>query len=285
MSFLGCPHRYVLDKQSGGGNESAKVGILFHKLAELYYTGRLGSVALAYEAGPNDPDWLEALRLFSAYRKRYPANEWEVDGCEIPLKAENEIRYGVPEFTGRADMCVSVGPEHVERLRRTRQLDLAPGRYLIDHKVKGQRSETISIEYELQFNAYMMLLEEMGKPVLGTIANVIIRHKEMDMTRGKPDPGKSFMSLFTPPPTDAKRQYVKSSLAKALAMRDTFGTDKNPRDCFSYMKICPHLESGICDRTPSGNYTERRNSGLDQPLVNLGSRPQDGQDSHGGDHQ
>lgn len=266
LSFLGCPQRYVFDKATGSASESARVGQLFHKLLELYYQGQLQDVVLEYKQGPADPDWVEAQRLFAAYRMWFPRDEFVIKGCETPLEAGCEVdhetattaeiekvracveRYGVPIFTGRADMLVDVTEAQVPVLEASRKLHLEPGPYLLDTKTKKATSQAWPFEYggSLQFHAYMMMLEEMGTPVKGCIVNIVVRHKGLTKD-------KSSFTMLVPPPTDYHRRYVKSTLAKALKMRDTFGADRNPHECFAYMKVCPHLESGLCDRTPNAN--------------------------------
>ncbi len=248
-SFLGCHEEYKLNQEGEGSSEAARVGTLFHKLCELYYNGTMEGAALQYAPGPQDADWLEAQRLFGAYRSIYPRDEFAgVVANELPLLATDLSKYGVDQLTGRADMVVDVAEENCARINQTRKLDLTPGRYLVDFKTKGQKKESLELEYQgsLQFHSYMMMLEDMGMPVKGCFASVIIRHKKLERE-------KSFWSIYVPAPSEQDRIRVKNTLAKCMKMRDTFGieSNKNPDVCFTY-KACPHLLSGRCDRTPKG---------------------------------
>lgn len=273
LSWLRCRRRYDIDRMSGQAfsGDDATVGKLFHKLLEIYYKGDFDKVVLSYEK-PTDPNWLEATRLFSAYRELFPATEFgKVVACEIisnhgargwenpanrtteDVEKSRECMeiFGVPELGGIIDMVVDIDEAALEVLKASRMFHdgLEPGRYLLDTKTKKQRATNMEIQFlrDLQFQTYMVMAERdpsLG-PVKGMIANAVIRHTKLEDK-------KSFVSTVVPPPAAYHREFVKKTLTKAYRMREDSlrhgdTSPANPEWCSIYGG-CPHQDNGLCDR-------------------------------------
>lgn len=88
-----CAAQVILNKQhERGASFEMQVGTLVHRLLELYYKGKLTDVAIPlddlanFEADPIQ----EALRVYSAYSRYYPADEFEVLACELQIPEDTE---------------------------------------------------------------------------------------------------------------------------------------------------------------------------------------------------
>jgi len=257
----GCPHQRKLDKECEDAlkalqivtedDEAAAVdiGAAFHKILEHYYGGTFDTVAF----DSTNPAVGEALRLFAGYRERFPREEFgKVVGCEVDfafLESDNYSPVGVRPFTGRIDMVVEVGVENLPALNdfSKRNLGLPKGGvYLMDTKTMGARRRNLEIEYQnsLQFHAYQMCWNTLhaDTPALGMIVNGVVRHKRLT--------DSSFFSVFVPPPTPAQQEAVRQHLQLAQRLRDAMGEDyKNRNYCFSWGRVCPHFQTGACDRS------------------------------------
>lgn len=250
---LGCIRRDTLAKKTGLDGDETKVGTYMHHLLEDYYRDPNAEPQMAVEFASlaEDPDANEALKLFSAYRKYFPADEFrDVVGIE-PQAASNEEEadklatvFGAP-FTARFDMVVRLDEKDADFCRALRNIDVEPGLYLVDHKTKKNRSHLLVPEMMLrpQFAAYQhawnVLHEEKCK---GVIVNVMVRHKDPDQD--------SFISLLVPPPNDTEIQMVKDIVRDGAAARALHGPMwANPAHCLEYFRLCPFLLNGDCDRT------------------------------------
>ena len=249
MAFLKCPKRYqyerqeTMDERSPDGAPPAKeTGTLVHKLLELYYDPSLtDDHILEYDEGNDNPAWHEALRLFEAYRERYPRNELgDVLHTELGLESRDSLEsFGVDKFTGKLDAIIYLDEEAVDVLTMVRPTlgVLNPGIYLVDHKTAKSNMSTLptQVKASFQFTAYQMLYQERfpDLPIQGLIANYIFKHKNMD-------PDKSFRSLWVPPPSDEKKAALKETLAFAYDMKMRYGEGHaNPAWCFIYAG-CPY---------------------------------------------
>lgn len=296
MDFYECPRRTRLDKEYGdnwGVDEEgeqkldlAKVGVLVHKLMEFYYQGMLTEgVAFEYVDGNTDPEWVEALRLFQAYRKIYPPNEWEVVSTEQPIAFGDPLmkgaswisplaqlapevvdnlgpqaldaiaEVGVPYLTGRYDMIVRVSEEHVAVLKESRKITLQPGIYIVDTKTKSQKGATMTSDFleSVQFHTYMKLFKilhpDLYPELQGTLANVLIRYQELDMEkRAKKKWSSPFHTIFIPRSNFFKEEMVRGVLNEAWRRRTLLGADHtNAKMCQGYGRECPHLNV-LCPR-------------------------------------
>lgn len=270
-SWQKCRRRYDLDKETGIRGADAEIGTLFHRLLEIYYLGKFDQYVISYH-NDQDPYWLEACRLFTAYRELFPANEFgKVIACEriinfgtynwqdrdkmttedIEKARECERIFGVPELGGIIDMIVDIDADSLEVLKKSRMFHdgLEPGCYLLDTKTKKQRATDMEIQFfrALQFQLYMMLAETDPTlpPVKGFIANAVIRHKKLEDK-------KSFVSTIVPPPAEYHRKFVKNNLTRMYRMRQDAirAGDPSPANiewCESYAG-CPYVNNGMCDR-------------------------------------
>lgn len=256
FSFLGCRRQQLLDKEHGSG-DAAGIGTLFHLLKEHYYRGELeDGVVLEYQEGPEDFRWQEALRMFEAYRARYPHDEFtKVVGVEVDLgygsDDENSVaareacleRYGVPVITGRADMVIYVDEECAAKHAET-GLPLTEGYYILDTKTKKSLRRDMAFKFQHSFQAilYQDLWNLMNpdSPVQGMIFDVAARHVNLK--------DSSFLRILVPPPVPDDLRMLKNLLARAEECRLQFGPDAvNPLECFRF-GACRHLMSGACQR-------------------------------------
>lgn len=286
-SWLKCRRQKILDGLKGGfASTDAAIGGIFHKLVEIYYLGEFDKYVIDC-TDPKNPDWIEAVRLFAAYRKLFPPTEFtRVVACEqvanLGAREKDEPRFlpgigmhsglsefqaastewvlarracqdkfGVPELGVIIDNVVDLDEECIKTLAVTRQLPptLEPGRYLLDTKTKKQRDPNMeTVALRLvQFKLYMMAAEDV--PSIGPVKGLITNF----VVRHKElEPKKSFVSTFVPPITEADRIFVKSYLTKCRERSEYHlargeKDPANPALCQLYAG-CPHLESGECNR-------------------------------------
>ena len=283
--LLGCARRGYLEREVGTKNKThddlgerktdrygkpvldrAKVGILFASLEEHYHGHDKCQCSFAYEDGPTDLEWTEALRLFATYRKEVPAwifgkiltvEEAFAVGCDDPLNCahadaggtcseafEATFRLGVPYFTGRLDRkSVVDSPKVVDYWAKNGGWGLEEGDILfIDSKTKKQEDSTLVLEAmeRDQFMAYMMVGEWLGGQMnaKALIGNYVISTKEVKCRQ-----------VYVPKPSTAQKAVLRSELALAWTMRSIFGDQlANPTRCLDYHQECPFYNRE-CDRT------------------------------------
>lgn len=273
LSWLLCRRQKVLDSTSGQfGNDDAAIGIFFHKLLEIYYRQEFEKFAITCER-PQDPNWLEALRLFAAYRELFPSNEFtRVVDCEQivnqgarikdpTLATTQEVlaaracreKFGVPELGAIIDNVVDIQEPELTVLKKSRVFHdaMEPGRYLLDTKTKKQRDTDMELWFlhEIQFKTYMMMAEDEPSigPVKGLITNVVVRHKDLEDK-------KSFVSVVVPPPSPEDRRFVKSTLTRCFDLSEYYrarGETDPPNAALCKMYGgCKHSEvkGGTCTR-------------------------------------
>lgn len=262
----GCPYQRVLNKRyetllkemelDDDDLSATSIGSAFHKILEHYYRGTLNEVAF----DQNNVSVAEALRVFGAYRLRFPVQEFgTVVGTEYSFGFDTPPEgspapyspVGVVPFTGRIDMVVNIQDDaQIEWLSSPHGRNIPvskKGIYLLDHKTMGQRRQTVEMEFlnSFQFHAYMMCWDTIYGATQGfcngMIANCVVRHKTMNE--------RSFFSVFVPPPTPNQQLAVRAHFQMAKSLRDTYGDDyKNRSKCFAWGRVCPHFRSGACDR-------------------------------------
>jgi hypothetical protein len=277
FSWLKCRRQKVLDSSSGQfSSEDAAVGGFFHKLVEIYYLQDWDKYVITCDK-PNDPAWIEALRLFAAYRMIFPSTEFtKVVACEqvvnigarerdVPPRGKAEAyvdwltkrartmeKFGVPELGAIIDNVVDIDADNLVTLAKTRMFPTTaqPGRYLLDTKTKKQRDTNMEVwaMHELQFKIYMMIAEETPSigPVKGLITNFAVRHVKLEDK-------KSFVTTLVPALSEADRIFVKSSLTKCREMSEYHllrgeKSPANPALCQMYGG-CKHsmVLGGTCD--------------------------------------
>lgn len=229
-------------------NYFSAVGVCFHKLCELYYSGLYNQVVFEFD---NDPpvEWLEACELFRKYREKYPFDEFTALGTEVAFRFESHPAFGVPLFTGRLDLPVLIESANLPGLRVNRAIPLLyPGAYITDFKVKWRRSSVAAKEwdYSIQMWLYMMAWDLLypDNPCRGAIINTVYNYKyqKRDPTKG----GPQFESFLIPPPNEHRREVARNWLKKAQAKREFFGHPANLEECFRFQgRVCQyHPSSG-----------------------------------------
>jgi hypothetical protein len=268
-----CGRKRLLDEQHKEDKESsfkAQTGVVFHKLAELYYSGKLKDTVLPIDDNPRDDDAVqEALRLFAGYTKYFPADEFEVLSTEQLFPRPEAIWHGdegtyhntdealmadlvISPFSMRLDLLIRIHPKHVEGFRERRGLDVLPGKYILDFKTLGQKdSEAVlkynygdqGIVYPACYNAIFP-----DDPVEGMFFAQAIRHSDLH----KREPNgllRSFPTYFVPlaPLTGPKRSVqVTREQFKRQAVELAKG-EPNTTACFDF-GVCQYLKNGLCDR-------------------------------------
>jgi hypothetical protein len=251
-----CARKARLDKMyEGESSFNARVGVVFHKLMELYYAGTLVDVALPlddmadYEHDPVQ----EALRIFAGYTVHHPVDEWEVLHVEMGLPRlagqgnqllEDRLAllriFSVP-FTARIDMVVNIDAQHIDDFQKRRRLELpGPGVYLIDHKTTDKRDFNAIVKYDLNLQgvAYPLAFEAVTdiKPI-GTIFSQVVRHKKLVKD--------SFNSFYVAYPNQDRIEAVTSHIWRK---HKYFQTDECNLDACVDWGVCSHYMNGNCNR-------------------------------------
>jgi len=233
-----------------------QVGTVFHKLMELYYTAGLNEVALPIDdlADFGKDPVQEALRLFTAYKTFYPADEWDVVSAERYFPANEDEGWeigrhvGISPFTGRIDLVVRLTEAHAAKLKERSGLDLNPGLYLVDHKTTGQLDRNASMKWELsiQFTAYQMASQVIWPEdeLQGMIVNQPVRHKDLLRKTHAGFP-HSFPRFFVPPPSETRAQAVRNYLREKQVY---LATGKTNIDACLRFRPCAHYMTGRCNQ-------------------------------------
>lgn len=247
-----CPRQARLDKQfPTSGGKDARVGTLFHKLAELYYTGQLSSIAIPLSDTAGEDDALqEAVRLFTAYCQYFRKDEFSLIAAEklYPETPEQAQVLGdllVSPFTMRIDAIVEYSEEQAVAARE-RGLSVLPGRYLLDFKTAMKTDANAELWYsrDRQFIAYLAAYNALfpHEPAQGLIARRCIRHQDLNqvLPSGRL---RSFQDYLIPLPAEVdvtatatffrqQKEYLATDRVNLAACRDWGG--------------CPHLLSSRC---------------------------------------
>jgi len=251
-SLLGCPRRRLLSKglpEDPEESADSRVGRWFHALAAPYYTDE--PVSMDFTTLEMDPDRTEALRLFEEYRRRFLPTEFgKVLGAEVEFPADDEQQMELEAFFGgpiggKLDLLVNVGADEVDYLNRTRHVEMTPGIWIVDHKVKRARSGDVVIQAQLdeQFALYAAAWNRLNpdRPVRGTLANIIFKYKKLD--------DHAFLTIQVPPPTELEIAVVREIIQEGCRIvKEKTRNWANPRVCFEFGRVCPHLISGACNR-------------------------------------
>lgn len=234
---LGGPSQFSIPSDPQERLDKAGVGILFHKLCEHYYDRTLSQLVIEYEGETEPEEWTVASELFRFYREKFADIEWTVNAAEVRFeltREQAETLFGLPAYTGIIDIPVVITRQQIDQIRLTRKVMLLnPGRYIIDHKVKWQRSSVAAIEWEynVQMGAYMLSWDAIrpDSPCQGAIVNVVYPR----VRKGQLAP--EFESFYIPPPNDERKAQIKHYFESARHKRDLFGLGANPEECFRYM--------------------------------------------------
>jgi hypothetical protein len=251
-----CARRARLDTEFGRSSSfQAQVGTAFHKLAELYYTGVLSSIALPLDDLANfETDFVqEALRVFAGYIQHFPADEWTVIAAERLLPRNDEdrekIRVAVgleglpPEdyFSQRSDVAVSINEEQAAAFLIRRFLAVETGNWLVDYKTHAQKDAKAGLKYsmEQQFLSNMMGHHAVfpEEQIKGLIVVEPIRHKKL--TR------ESFRTFIVPFPSEVQQESIRKYYRYKAAYLKTDQPNLSACDDWG---CCSHYMLGRCNR-------------------------------------
>lgn len=248
-----CPRKANLDKEYNENRHgtSSSVGTIFHKYMEHYHKDGIKEFAIEEADVALNADLVEANRLFREYTSRHPARYFgRVVGVEKRAPEEGTSLGTIQrealqnlfqiEYTMRADLVVEVGTLDVLHLSKIQGLEeIKPGYYLVDHKTTGKTPSNGVLDYMArpQFPAYMMAWNACfpETPVLGMIANVIVRHKKLTEA--------SFLKFLVPFPSEQRQRGVKNYLNYAAVRAKT--DEINLGACSTY-GLCYHFTTGAC---------------------------------------
>lgn len=263
-----CARQVVLDKiQPRESSFKARVGTVFHKICELYYSGALQNVVLPIDDNADfDSDAVqEAMRVFAAYCMYFPQNEFTIlaneqlfprpviytsgEGTTYNLDAEVMARVaGVDPFSMRLDMVVEVNETQSKGFHERRGMEITPGRYIYDFKTASQKDSNVVWKYNEgpQFIMYPAIYNALfpATPVLGTIVGQIIRHSDLHQ-REKNGLLRSFPTHVVPLPSGNKVLAYQMHFARKLI--ELQSGLPNLDACFDW-GVCGHLTSGLCTR-------------------------------------
>lgn len=276
MNIAGCERRAYLDEKLRlnhaallgpdgaapveANDSGASIGTIFHAMMELYYGTQDSEYVIEIDDMDCQPDLLEAQRLFTAYRSRFPSNEWNVVGVEVDLPARGDTNQAFRlmqqlgfEFTARLDAVVEITEEHIAAgllIRRPGLNGIVPGRYIIDHKTMSARRNDAPLFYRQspQFIMYPWLWNFLNPElkVLGMISNNIVRHQKLVEN--------SFFSTLV----DIDVSIHESQGVIEWLRRTSFVAEKlqsgqsegrpNLAACDGKYRLCRHLLNGMCNR-------------------------------------
>jgi hypothetical protein len=245
-----CARKARLDEEFGSGDSSydAQVGVVFHKLDELYATGALKNYVLpVFDTYNEDDPVQEALRVFAVYCQRFPADEFEtvcaerfmpVDSAQAKIICET---MGVDPYTLRIDRVIKVSQEQADAAFMRRKVGLFPGYYILDTKTASKKDANAALLYELstQFPSYVMAWNAAypEMTVNGVLVNRVIRHKKLTE--------ESFQTFLVESPSEMTRTAVKNHLRRKAAY---LKTDEPNLDACADWRGCNHYKNGNCNR-------------------------------------
>jgi hypothetical protein len=245
-AILGCPKRYFCERENDpDGGEDAAFGTRFHTWLPRYHKW-IDEPLPALDPEPLSEKTISEVTLAERYARRFsPQGFGSAIAVEQTLFMEVEIAGKLYPFRGTLDAIVDITAEHALLLRVERGIIVDPGRYLVDHKTKKQRSQTIVTQYlsDPQFTGYYRLWEHhTGEKLMGTLANILFKYKD--------DKPEGFMTLIIPPPDDTIDAIWRGIVKDGFERYQQFGPDHmNPIDacCFAYFRKCPCFDD--CPRT------------------------------------
>jgi hypothetical protein len=256
-----CPRRATLnvlaraDEVAGESDVfGIAVGTYSHAFMDLYYTlGRqFDASTVDFDPPPSQAVWDEACRLYEWYSDRFPA--WELGRVVatergFPFEGDDAQRIaiehaiGIAPFTFKPDLEVELDEVAAVHLGTSRNFDIEPGKYLVDHKFYQSQKQTLAAAMlnSLQFTAYQVARNAAlpNDPVRGLIANVVIKTKE-----------PRNVCFVVPPPKRRDVDALREALSFWKWIRDNRPDTPNPQEeyCFGF-KPCKWWTETVCDRT------------------------------------
>lgn len=226
-------------------NPALLTGTIVHALLEYYYSPpkeralKLDTTAISYMDDVGDPldvaaeSRLDAEAIFRAYRVEFPPDELgKVVAVEKFVGGEEvECALECAPFTCKIDLIVRIDKRAAHRLRRTRQIDIEPGLWLVDHKTDSFRNPLYESYYtdEVQFTAYMLAwYAKTGTAPKGMLVNILGKQSR-----------PRFETIVIPFPSPDKQAVLASFLRLAQQRREEYdGRQCNVTLCY-YPNPCP----------------------------------------------
>jgi len=281
LSWLDCPQRAALENERRDEPETQArfvqtysgmlVGTIGHAYLEHFWKmlqAERGAaidpvgVVRFHETYVDDDARKEATNCVSSLLRviaadgPIPLSTTEVGFVEKEISSKDALmRFGVPEFTGRLDVALKLGSEHIAALKghaaNTELLNvdgavgaLKPGKWILDYKFLGSRDTNLLDRTlgSLQYAAYQMLFEELPgeEPAAGLIQICPFNVK-----------GNPVRFTVVPSPSEDARAMVRNILVQAREAQER-GPVPKPLDhnCYPYKGICPfhHAAGGPCKR-------------------------------------
>lgn len=268
--WLDCPEKAYLDEQAvaeGWERPTAfalDVGIITHAFLELYYSRKdapfdASSVEFVNDSGDGfdieEKARITAEKLFRAYRVLFPVDELgEVVAVEKLLpepiedvgesnhsaqKAKIEEAVGISPYTMKTDLVVKLSTRDCAKIKITRNIDVSPGTYLVDHKTDGRHDANIIDKYllEPQFTAYFLAWRAAYPRVKlnGVLINILFKTATPD-----------FLTLVVPPPDDGAIRRLHTMLSNAAFMMTNAPRMKNITRCMNYGRVCHWMVQQKC---------------------------------------
>lgn len=240
------------DVQDTRENDTSKldIGLIFHKLQELYHSGELGTLTIE-DRDVNTTLAIQAgLKLFLFYRAHFDPNFWGVPYAVEQAYKDVGAMWGVKEFTFRPDLVVRVSIEDSVRISaRYPHIIMDPGLWIIDWKTASAKDVRAKEKYEnsVQFAAYCATLQSLlpDEDIRGLLAVRVINHKEPTLFDKYNEPHS--VQPFAVRAPDAQRiEEVRSWLQ--WAEKEIATGEPRLHNCVTYTGICPFLQQGLCDR-------------------------------------
>jgi hypothetical protein len=262
-NMVGCPRRARLDAEAAeeheataSDNDATGIGTIFHAFMEHYYRGDLDDENLVLEIadesghGVLEDRRIEAERLFRAHRKRFSRSELgtvlEVekllpspDDAAMAQRINDAV--GINPFTCKIDLVLDLTENDCLRLKETRDIEVRPGIWLLDHKTAKARRSTEAekwtndfqpIAYQLAWNAAFPKLQAQGMIISSTY-----RLKQPD-----------FRSFVVERPGAEKVAALQSFLAGAAFIKEHLEDWPNGNACF-FPSTCRWFQTGACNRS------------------------------------
>lgn len=274
QSYAQCPRRVNLDRKYRSEmpetiSGSTGIGTIFHALQDIYHSKKYNGKDNDWSIGdveftglPIETSALaEGWRIFSHYRDRYKPDAFGTvmfserrfpsDNREAFLMAAaafGETEFAIdstfsnPAITAQFDLTTLATDETLEYWEQEFGVrGQKPGWYIVDWKTDSNERATLVDEYRyrLQFAWYQMAFNALfpATKLRGIIAAVLVK-KKMPV----------FRPIFLPAVTAAETTAVKSFLLRQLEQAQRDPNEARPTNCFSWFRMCPHLELGRCER-------------------------------------
>ncbi len=222
------------------------VGTVVHGLLGQHYRGGLFNVDnIVYSEQVDDRIRRKAEEVYRAYRLRFPPDELgEVRAVEATYGLAPAQRkpvglavgaYPLP-FTFGPDVEVFISKGKAKDLKKTRNIDVVPGLWLVDHKIIGWVKSEERYVQGLQTTSYCMGHYGLyGRKPNGMLTNLI------------PRDDKDYRTLVTPFPNAVKIQRLHAFFDLIKEKKEKLGDKwKNPAECVDGRDPCIWWDRGVC---------------------------------------